>query len=60
MVIITAEQLDLFMSFFSGRAEGTNYIYDYRDKNIEFLEKLYKKRSKYYKKIRVTRLGGFK
>jgi superfamily II DNA or RNA helicase len=42
------------------RSEGTKYIYDYRDKNIEFLEKLYKKRGKYYKKIRATRLNRFK
>jgi len=38
------------------RTKGTKYIYDYRDKNIEFLEKLYKKRSKYYKKIKATNL----
>ena len=41
------------------RSEGTKHIYDYRDKNIEFLEKLYKKREKYYKKIRTTSLTGF-
>ena len=32
------------------RSGGTKYIYDYRDKEIEFLEKLFKKREKYYKK----------
>jgi superfamily II DNA or RNA helicase len=37
------------------RSEGTKHIYDYRDKNIEFLEKLYKKREKYYKKLRILR-----
>jgi len=33
------------------RTGGEKYIYDYRDKNIDFLEKLYKNRQKYYKKI---------
>jgi hypothetical protein len=33
------------------RTSGAKYIFDYRDKNIDFLEKLYKKREKYYKKI---------
>ena len=33
------------------RTAGTKYIFDYRDKNIDFLEKLYKNREKYYKKI---------
>jgi superfamily II DNA or RNA helicase len=33
------------------RSGGRKYIYDYRDKKIEFLEKLFKKRDKYYKKI---------
>ena len=30
------------------RSKGRKAIYDYRDKNIEFLLKLYKKREKYY------------
>jgi hypothetical protein len=33
------------------RTAGAEYIHDYRDKNIDFPEKLYKKREKYYKKI---------
>jgi len=33
------------------RTVGAKYIYDYRDKNVDFLEKLYKNRQKYYKKI---------
>ena len=39
------------------RTEGSKYVYDYRDKNIEFLEILYKKRDRYYKKIRTLSLG---
>ena len=41
------------------RSEGKKYVYDYRDKNIEFLEKLYKKREKYYKKIKPASLDKF-
>jgi len=32
------------------RAKGRKCIYDYRDKNIEFLLKLYKKRERYYRR----------
>ena len=32
------------------RFKGRKFIYDYRDKNIEFLQKLYKKREKYYRR----------
>ena len=75
MIIITEEQLNLYMSLFKGRENiyarrwekggesgmqyigrilrsgETKYIYDYRDKKIEFLEKLFRKREKYYKKL---------
>ena len=33
------------------RSKGRKAIYDYRDKNIEFLLKLYKKREKYYCRV---------
>jgi len=32
------------------RSKGRKVIYDYKDKNIDFLLKLYKKREKYYRK----------
>ena len=32
------------------RSKGRKAIYDYRDKNIDFLLKLYKKREKYYRR----------
>lgn len=32
------------------RSKGRKVIYDYRDKNIDFLLKLYKKREKYYRR----------
>ena len=35
------------------RAKGRKSIYDYNDKNIEFLLKLYKKREKYYRKTNI-------
>jgi len=35
------------------RSKGRKAIYDYRDKNIEFLLKLYKKRKKYYRRSKL-------
>jgi superfamily II DNA or RNA helicase len=35
------------------RSKGRKAIYDYRDKEIEFLVKLYKKREKYYRKAKL-------
>jgi superfamily II DNA or RNA helicase len=37
------------------RSEDSKYIYDYRDKNIEFLENQFKKRDKYYRKVKLIR-----
>ena len=33
------------------RSETEKFLYDYRDIKIDFLEKLFKKREKYYKKL---------
>ncbi len=33
------------------RAKGPKQIYDYRDRNVDFLMKLYRKRERYYKKV---------
>ena len=38
------------------RAKGRKSIYDYNDKNIEFLLKLYRKREKYYRKANMLKL----
>jgi len=35
------------------RSKGRKAIYDYRDKNIEFLLKLYKKRERYYRRSKL-------
>jgi len=35
------------------RSKGRKAIYDYRDKNIEFLQKLYKKRERYYRRSKL-------
>ena len=35
------------------RSKGRKFIYDYKDKNIEFLLKLYKKRKKYYRRAKL-------
>jgi superfamily II DNA or RNA helicase len=35
------------------RARGRKSIYDYNDKNIDFLLKLYKKRERYYRKAKI-------
>lgn len=35
------------------RSKGRKFIYDYRDKEIEFLLKLYKKREKYYRRVKL-------
>jgi len=35
------------------RSKGRKAIYDYRDKEIEFLLKLYKKREKYYRRAKL-------
>jgi len=42
------------------RFGGKKFIYDYRDIHIEFLDKLYKKREKYYRKINTLQLEGLK
>ena len=36
------------------RTEGTPFIYDYRDIHIDFLEKQYRQRNRYYKKLMNT------
>lgn len=33
------------------RSSKKQFIFDYRDKNVEFLEKMFKKRNRFYKKI---------
>ena len=35
------------------RSKGRKAIYDYSDKNIDFLLKLYKKREKYYRRVKI-------
>lgn len=33
------------------RSEGTKFLYDYRDKQIPYLESMFKKRNRYYRKL---------
>ena len=62
MISVTEQQLELFMSLFRGRTDvyargrlrdsgNQKTIIDYRDSQILFLEKQFKQRQRYYKKL---------